>query len=275
MKKFIIAALMLTASSATFAQFTNGGSKGAAGDNSDYNKVSASFTLGSFSEKIYGSSGDGTGLYGFSVGYSHGFNLSQSLPMFLEVGGEFNFHSGSSKNYMGPGLFSKYLDPEYLESYMERHGDDWMEDITDKFSGEVEDFYEDLDRGETTLTFMNIAVPVNFLYRFDVSEKFSIAPYAGLNLKLNIVGKAKAKGATESSSFFKKDDFKKAGLDEDFAANRFQLGMNLGVNCIINKKFSAGYRFQPDFISYQSYNQNGIDYSTKITNHYFTFGYIF
>lgn len=271
MKKFIIAALMLTASSATFAQFTNGGSKGAAGDNSDYNKVSASFTLGSFSEKNYGSSGDGTGLYGFSVGYSHGFNLSQSLPMFLEVGGEFNFHSGSSKNYMGPNVFGKYLDPERIAEYVERYGDDFNEEMAEKVLDNVEDFYEDLE-GETTLTFMNIAVPVNFLYRFDVSDKFSIAPYAGLNLKLNIVGKAKAKGATESASFFKKEDM---GGDKDLTANRFQLGMNLGVNCIINKKFSAGYRFQPDFISYQSYNKNGIDYSTKITNHYFTFGYIF
>ena len=275
MKKFIIAALMLTASSATFAQFTNGGSKG--GDNSDYNKVSASFTLGSFSEKFYGTSFDGTGLYGFSVGYSHGFSLSQNLPIFLEVGGEFNFHSGSSKNYIGPSHFAKGLDAEYIANYMERHGDDWAEDMAEKILDRVEDYLEeDIDKAtETTLTFMNIAVPVNFSYRFDVSDKFSIAPYAGLNLKLNIIGKAKAKGATESTSFFKKDDFKKAELDEDLTANRFQLGMNLGVNCIINKKFSAGYRFQPDFIGYQSYNKNGIDYSTKITSHYFTFGYIF
>lgn len=264
---------MLTVSGATFAQFTNGGSKGAVGDNSDYNKVSASFVLGSFSEKLNGSSGDGTGLYGFSVSYSHGFNLSQNLPIFLEVGGEFNFQSGSSKNYYGPSLFSKYIDSEYLENYMERYGKDWTNEMTEKVLDKFEDFYDELDEGETTLTFMNIAVPVNFIYRFDVSDKFSIAPYAGLNLKVNIIGKLKAKGASESASFFKKEDMP-AG-EKDFTANRFQLGMNLGVNCIINKKFSAGYRFQPDFISYQSYNKNGIDYSTKITNHYFTFGYIF
>ena len=178
MKKFIIAALMLTVSGATFSQFTNGGSKGAVGDNSDYNKVSASFVLGSFSEKLYGSSGDGTGLYGFSVGYSHGFNLSQNLPLFLEVGGEFNFHSGSSKNYMGPNVFGKYLDAERIAEYVERYGDDFNEEMAEKVLDKVEDFYDDLE-GETTLTFMNIAVPVNFLYRFDVSDKFSIAPYAG------------------------------------------------------------------------------------------------
>lgn len=263
MKKLIISALMLAVSSVTFAQFTNGGSKGSAGDNSDYNKVSASFTLGSFGEKYNGVKGESTGLYGFNVGYSHGFNLSQNLPIFLEVGGEFNFHSGSSKNYVGNSILSKFdLDDLY--------DDDFLEDYLD----ELEDYYEDIEDGkigETTFTFMNIAVPVNFLYRFDISDKFSVAPYAGLNFKVNIIGKAKAKGASESASFFKKED---VGGD-DFTANRFQLGMNLGVNCIINKKFSAGYRFQPDFISYQSYNKYGLDYSTKITSHYFTFGYIF
>ena len=261
---------MLAVSSVTFAQFTNGGSKSAAGDNSDYNKVSASFTLGSFSEKFYGTSGEGTGLYGFSVGYSHGFNLSKNLPMFLEVGGEFNFHSGSSKNYLGTGFFNKYS--EKLYSYIERYGDDY-EKIAEKIADKMEDYMEDIedgDIGETSFTFMNIAIPVNFLYRFDVTDRFSIAPYAGMNFKINIIGKAKQKGESKSASFFNKDD-----VGEDLTANRFQLGMNLGVNFMLDQKYSFGYRFQPDFISYQSYNKYGIEYSSKITNHYFTFGYIF
>lgn len=235
MKKFIIAALMLTASSATFAQFTNGGSKGAAGDNSDYNKVYTSFNVGSFTYKesfkgggYKGSDDESVGLIGFNVGYAHGFNLKNTLPLFLELGGEFNFNSGS--------------------------------------------------KDDDTYTFMNIAVPVNVVYRFGVSDNFAIAPYAGLNFKINVIGKVKDDDADESESYFNKDD-----MGDDWTANRFQLGMNVGVNFIVNNKFSFGYRFQPDFIKYQSWDKS-VKYegekfegeqSTKHTNHFFTFGYIF
>lgn len=239
---------MLTASSATFAQFTNGGSKGAAGDNSDYNKVYTSFNVGSFTysatAKGYGeksSRDESAGLIGFNVGYAHGFNLKKSLPLFLELGGEFNFNSGTKKELK---LSSR--------------------------SGEFK-----VDDDEYTVTFMNIAVPVNLVYRFDVSDKFSIAPYAGLNFKINILGKQKEDGDDESESFFNEDD-----MGKDFKANRFQLGMNVGVNFIVSNKFSFGYRFQPDFIKYQSadinYNDDiKVEVSTKHTNHFFTFGYIF
>lgn len=234
MKKLIIAALLLTVSSVTFAQFTNGGSKSSVGDNSDYNKVYTSFNVGSFSEStnlkyegMKASDDESVGLLGFNVGYAHGFNLKKSLPLFLELGGELNFNSGS----------------------------------------------ED----DVTYTFMNIAVPVNFVYRFGISDNFAIAPYAGLNFKINVLGKEKEEG-DESESFFNKDD-----MGDDWTANRFQLGMNVGVNFIVSNKFSFGYRFQPDFIKYQSEDFNGKKYgvdgsyehSTKHTNHYFTFGYIF
>ena len=211
---------MLAVSSVTFAQFTNGGSKSAAGNNSDYNKVYVSFNVGSFTESETGSKDYSVGLIGFNVGYAHAFNLDSKLPLFVELGGEFNFHTGSKE--------------------------------------------------KVTYTFMDISVPVNLTYRFEISNKFAFAPYAGLNLKVNLLGKAKAEGASESESFFDKDVW-----GEDQTASRFQVGMNLGFNCIFSQKFSAGYRFQPDFIKYQSYSSGGTDWSTNASNHFFTFGYIF
>ena len=38
----------------------------------------------------------------------------------------------------------------------------------------------------------NLLVPVNFVYRFSLTEDFSIAPYAGINFKINMVTKEKS-----------------------------------------------------------------------------------
>ena len=102
----------------------------------------------------------------------------------------------------------------------------------------LDDWEEDLD---ITDNFLNLSVPVVATYKFNVTDKISIAPQFGFNLKFNLVAKEKDeyKGESESYSWFDEDEW------GDDAAKRFQFGLNAGVGFSFSK-FYLGYRFQPD-----------------------------
>lgn len=91
---------------------------------------------------------------GFGLNYIHGFGLSNNLPMFLEVGGNvnFNFYSKTDESSI------------------------WDEPL--KYKSQFQN--------------INLQVPVNFVWRFNVVEDFTIAPYVGLNFKLNFMSRMRA-----------------------------------------------------------------------------------
>lgn len=95
---------------------------------------------------------------------------------------------------------------------------------------------------DAKFNYLNLAIPVNLVYKFAVTDAISINPYAGLNLKVNLVAKEKYEydGESESYSYFDKDDV------ED-TWNRFQVGANIGVG-INFKSLYLGYNFNPDFM---------------------------
>ncbi len=110
--------------------------------------------------------------------------------------------------------------------------------------------------GDQRYHFMNVAVPVNVSYRFG-KENFSVEPFLGMNFRGNIIGKLKL-GDSGEKDFF------------DYDANRFQLGMNVGVGFNINK-FYVGYKFTPDFTEYLS----GFFSESKSSYHHFSLGFNF
>ncbi len=255
--------------------------------NENYSKVHASFNFGGTDIERTGllnhpivnavlnqyvSGIDKINTIGFSAGYTYGINIDKSLPLFVEVGGELNYVGGTST------IFVTHPKSLYCT--------------------------------HAKLGMMNMQVPVNVTYNIPVVEGLDIAPFAGVDFKLNLMGNMNVED--EGCNLFDGDDVSRlcytyigkiipVKKDIDATANRFQMGLNLGVNFIIAKKYSIGYRFMTDITRYYSLNEevgilkqyfknneilkqyfknNEIDFNAgvkiKPTNyHYITFGYIF
>ncbi len=112
--------------------------------------------------------------------------------------------------------------PLYLETgigVMYAFGDytDWKEDT-----------YEE--------SYLGVNVPLQLTYKFSPIEMMAIAPYAGLNLRGNILGKEKWPDYDETYDWF----------EEGYDAKRFGVGASLGVNFDFNK-FSIGVGYTFDF----------------------------
>ena len=158
---------------------------------------------------------------GFGLNYIHGFGLSNNLPMFLEVGGNvnFNFYSKTDESSI------------------------WDEPL--KYKSQFQN--------------INLQVPVNFVWRFNVVEDFTIAPYVGLNFKLNFMSrmrayldgdwedKAEEDEAKEWTNLFSDSKDKGVG-DKDLTWNRFQMGWHVGVTFQYTQ-WSLGVQYGTDFIS--------------------------
>ncbi|MBD5251702.1 MAG: outer membrane beta-barrel protein [Bacteroides sp.] len=153
--------------------------------------------------------------------------------------------------------------PLYLQSGLDLHAGFWSE----KNYGL-----------KSSLTTINVAVPVNVAYQFPIGEAFTIEPFVGLNLKVNVVAKAKNwGGAGFDISDYLPDDFddyydsdywddflddyfddedsksvnlfdkKKVGKDAQW--KRFQLGWHIGANFMYQKKYYLSLQYGTDFMS--------------------------
>lgn len=122
---------------------------------------------------------------------------------------------------------------------------------------------EDDDEWEykTTTTMITLGVPLNLVYKFRISDDFSIQPYAGLNFKLHFLGKEKYtvtyEGEEESESYnlFDKDDW-------DPTFNRFQMGWHIGSG-FQYKMVYFGLSWGTDFIKAQKY-VNSSDFTVSL-----------
>ena len=82
---------------------------------------------------------------------------------------------------------------------------------------------------------LSLNIPVNLLYRFNITDDFSISPYFGLDFRINLLGKEKleytANGETESEDFnlFDKGDMEELYESDKAVWKRFQAGWHIGV----------------------------------------------
>lgn len=205
----------------------------------DYNRVSISYdnTHYGYNKDIKGDLDEDEAdpsfsTNGFGLNYIHGFSLSQNHPMFLEVGGNVNFN-----------FYSK----------------------TEGIPGYNYDFKSQFQN-------INLQIPVNFAWRFDVVEDFTIAPYVGLNFKFNFVSKSRAyvDGAWDDKE---EEDADKKWLnhfssdkdnmgDKDLTWNRFQMGWHIGVNFQYTQ-WNLGVQYGTDFIPAYSHKFEEDGWSTK------------
>lgn len=120
-------------------------------------------------------------------------------------------------------------------------------------SYDEEDYYDYTNK----LQFLTAIVPLNFTYSFPVSEKVSIAPFAGLNFKAHILGKIKREdeyGDDETKDVFDKDEM--GGKDNIF--NRFQMGWQIGVGARY-EKYYLGLSYGTDFLKIYKHKKASIN----------------
>ena len=117
---------------------------------------------------------------GIEAGYAHAFTLSESMPLFLEVGGN---------------VF-------------------WATD--------------------TDFSMWSLTVPVSVGYKFDLNEEWSLVPYAGVNVRANILGEA------DDIDIFDEDEM------QGYEWKRFQFGAHVGVTANY-KNYSIGAKYGFDF----------------------------
>ena len=181
------------------------------------------------------------GLNGFGLNYIHGFGIANN--MFIETGANVNFLFGG-------------------KTFEEKENGEWEKD-------------------QTNFQNFNLQVPVNYVYRFNITDGVSLDPYVGLNFKLNLASKYKNKYTCsdpddnwEGDWINLFDDGENAMGGKDYTWNRFQMGWHVGVGCNYDKYY-LGVQVGTDFIPAYSHNFEGYKPKVNTLDVKISIGYTF
>lgn len=152
--------------------------------------------------------------YGIGLHNVYGINLTgHKLPLFLEIGPEVNY------------------------TYKYEEVDNWD--------------FEYLYTEEIETRRLSVGTPIDVAYKFRLSDAIAISPYAGINVKYNVL-------AATYYDDIKFDDF------ED-GANRFQLGWNIGFGFYFGK-FYLGHRYSEDITPFIEKHHSKTIFQTHYLN---------
>lgn len=212
--RFLAVAGMIAIAGTASAQFVNSGSTTATTqstqrtgarlikDTRDYNRFEFGYLPSTLVQDWDGA--DDLKMKGFEIGYLHGFNLTSKLPLFLEVGGQFQLRT-------------------------------W------KDSEEESDEYGSLEL-TNRMNIFSLNIPVNLAYRLNITNDFAITPYFGFDFRINLLGKDKYKIDVSGEYADYKDEIEDELPDDinlfdkddmggsDYVYKRFQAGWHIGVN---------------------------------------------
>ena len=234
--KFLTVAVMLTASTVAFAQFSNTNVNNASSgqaryvDTNPYDRLTISYnplTVAPDNDNL-----DNGSLDAIAIAYTHGVSLSQTMPLFLETGVKLNY-----------GF--KTVDGEFSDLF------------NDDASSENK---------ETKITMFYASVPVNLAYKFTLTNSdVSIQPFIGLNLKYNLSGKSVTEYEYDDDD--EKDLFDKKDMGgKDATWKHFQMGWHIGAG-LNYKALYLGLSYGADF--------SDICKKTKTSNFAVSVGYNF
>lgn len=239
--KLILSICLLAVTTTASAQFANGSKKSSSSPTAStesYSRLYMSYNPQTVKFDYKGAE-DRT-LHGITLGYTRGFSLTQKLPLFLELGARFNY--GFKKEFPSDFGYDKEID----------------------------------DYADVKHTNMNIAVPINLAYKFQIpNSEVSIAPFVGITLKYNIVAKTKIditndelKEYLEEEGYddedFEMDYFDKKDVEDTW--KRFQCGWQIGAG-MNYKALYLGLHYGSDF--------GEIAKKTKTSNWGISLGYNF
>lgn len=114
---------------------------------SHYNRLYVSYNPHNFKYK----GDDDLNCTGFSFGYLRGFNLTNKIPLFMEIGGNLNYS--------------------------------WKKDSYDINNY----YYGSSTTVDTKFTYACLSIPVNVVYRYSFGKGMSVAPFFGLAFKGNLL----------------------------------------------------------------------------------------
>lgn len=96
---------------------------------------------------------------------------------------------------------------------------------------------------EYKINWLTATIPVNLVYKYEISDGIKLAPFAGIYLRGNLLGEMNIDDDysqyMDDVNFF--DDYDDGGYE----ANRFSFGWNIGVGVEINK-FYLGLSYGSD-----------------------------
>lgn len=237
--KYILAVCLLAVATAASAQFANnaGGKRGTSRTvNTDsYSRIYVGYNPTTF--KIDNKDADDVTYSGFTFGYTHGFSVSKKIPFFIEVGARLNYS------------FKK-------QDFSEYEGKDGIMDFFDEW-----DEYELGGEIDVKHTHMNIAVPVNLAYKWQLpNSEVAITPFVGVTFKYNLIAKTKINLSNELKDYYRdyddndEDDkpltdinhFDKNDVGKDGQFSRFQVGWQIGAG-LSYRALYIGFHYGSDF----------------------------
>lgn len=111
--------------------------------------------------------------------------------------------------------------------------------------------YSWTSKDEVDYRFATIQVPLNLVYKYELTDGVMIAPYAGLYFRGNLFGEFESDG--ETVNWF--DDLEDGGWE----ANRFSYGFQIGVGIEFNKLY-LGISYGTDLNKFIDVDETGYDY---------------
>lgn len=119
-------------------------------------------------------------------------------------------------------------------------------------------FASDFPEKGTDFNMLSVKVPLSLIYLLDIpNSSLSLMPYAGIDLRFNILGKFKYGGGDVSGSDYYSDEyvsgsnsgsvnlFDKKEMGEPW--NRFQIGWHVGLKARLGQSFMLGASYGMDF----------------------------
>ena len=200
-------------------------------------------------------------LNGLSLGFNKAFAVTQSVPLFVEVGAGLTYAWG------------KFYDEEdeYPCYYYDEYG---RGNCGDEFSLHEKDLSQHL----------MVNIPVNLMYKFQIpNSSITLEPYVGINVKAHILGQTKGKlkydaccdgmedileDRAEEYEEYDINYFNKKDMEsKKYVAKRVNIGWQIGANVDFGKAF-VGISYGSDFNKYMNFW--GDDWRFSATN--FTVG---
>lgn len=133
------------------------------------------------------------------------------------------------------------------------------------WSHSVKDF---ASLGDFKFSYMNVAVPLNGVYKYTLNDKVAFSGHAGLNFKVNFMARCTDPTDHKYSLLSKKD---MEGRDN--RASIFQLGGQIGCGVHLNH-FYLGWQYQSDFMPFLKEDAwQGFSDKHKFHTNYITLGY--
>ena len=233
------------------------------------------------------------------ISFDHtGYSFNNEMKVLVGYDGDKHLMKGIGANGFGINYIHGFSLTESVPLYLEAGANiNFMFGSKKAYESQ---YYKSTVKGSD----INMQIPVNLAWKFNVNEDFAVTPYVGINFKLHFATKFKVEeldkedGTTwkspsysvySSEDWAKYDDGWEPGDEpvsqedkdacDDLKWNRFQMGWQIGVG-FQYKPVYLGVQWGTDFIPAYSHNfkdEIGVDYKCKVNTNTLkvTLGYCF